>query len=60
MAVVWLGGSVRGAICFGLINGVTSAHYSLMKAVTLGMVIFTTVIIGIALPYWIKLMDPKE
>jgi len=55
-----MGGSVRGAICFGLINGVTSAHYSLMKAVTLGMVIFTTVLVGILLPYWIKLMDPKE
>lgn len=55
-----MGGSVRGAICFGLINGVTSTHESLMKAVILGMVAFTTVVVGIIMPWWIKLMDPKE
>mmetsp|Transcript_14566 Transcript_14566/g.2387 ORF Transcript_14566/g.2387 Transcript_14566/m.2387 type:complete len:88 (+) Transcript_14566:325-588(+) len=50
LAVVWMGGSVRGAICFGLINGVTSTHKDLMKAVILGMVVFTTVVVGIIMP----------
>lgn len=48
-----MGGAVRGAIAFGLINGVSSKEKELLKMTVLGLVIITTVVMGAILPYWV-------
>lgn len=55
-----MGGGVRGAIAFALINEVETDHAGLLKFTVLGLVFFTTIVIGILLPWWVKLMDPRE
>lgn len=53
LIIIWVGGSIRGAIAFALILSVDSnqTHYkTLMKTTILGIVLFTVVAFGSLLP----------
>lgn len=50
ISVVWLGGTIRGAVAFALISGVTGKHSELMNSVVLGLVVITTIVFGSFLP----------
>lgn len=53
LMIIWVGGSIRGAIAFALIISIDSnqTHYKiLMKTTILGIVLFTVVVFGSILP----------
>jgi len=60
VAVVWVGGTIRGAIAFGLIVTVDTENSDMLILTVLGLVIFTTLVFGTFLPLWIKIVKPSE
>ena len=58
VAVVWIGGTIRGAVAFALIANETGDHSDLLKSSILGLVIFSTLVFGTILPIWIRIVKP--
>lgn len=51
LVLIWIGGSIRGAIAFALILSVTiKSNKELLKTTVLGIVLFTTIVFGSLLP----------
>jgi NhaP-type Na+/H+ or K+/H+ antiporter len=60
LAVLWLGGSIKGAIVYGLINVVSGPHQDLMIITVVGLVFITTVGIEFILPCIVDICNLKE
>lgn len=60
LAMIWMGGSIRGSIAFALILSINTEHRDLLKATVLGMVVFTTIIHGAFMPAWGSLIGVRK
>ncbi|GMI12130.1 hypothetical protein TrVE_jg7149 [Triparma verrucosa] len=59
-SVLYAGGLIRGAICWAQAIQVRDPHRHVMLSTTLGVILFTTLIIGSLLPWWVKRMEVND
>lgn len=57
VSVIWIGGTIRGAVAFALISTVEN---KILQLTVLALVIVTTLGFGTFLPIWIKIVKPQE
>ena len=60
LAVIWIGGIVRGGISFALILNISGDNSIIIQITVLAFVILTILLFGTILPLWVLLIDAKE
>lgn len=59
-AVVWVGGLFRGTIAFALIISIDIENKEMLQVTVLYIVIFSMLVYGAILPWWVLFVSPKE